>query len=103
VRAYSEAIYQFRTSRERAIAVYAKRLKQRDAKVIEETYNYFAGKFSFPPRLDRDGMLNALSLVSERSPGVKSEAQPEQFVDESVLDELEREGFFTKVQGGSGK
>jgi NitT/TauT family transport system substrate-binding protein len=103
VRAYSEAIYQFRTSKEKAIAVYAKRLRQRDAKVIEETYNYFAGKFSFPPRLDRGGMLNALSLVSQRSPGVKSEAQPEQFVDESVLDELEKEGFFTRVQRGSGK
>ena len=103
VRAYSEAIYQFRTSRERAIAVYAKRLRQRDAKVIEETYNYFAGKFSFPPRLVRAGMVNALSLTAQRSPGGKSEFQPERFVDESVLDELEREGFFTKVQGGSGK
>jgi len=103
VRAYSEAIYQFRTSRERAIAVYAKRLRQRDAKVIEETYNYFAGKFSFPPRLVRAGMVNALSLIAQRSPGGKSELQPERFVDESVLDELEKEGFFTKLQRSSGK
>ncbi|MBI4523412.1 MAG: ABC transporter substrate-binding protein [Deltaproteobacteria bacterium] len=98
VRAYSEAIYQFRTNKERALNVYARRLRQRDPKVIEETYGYFAGKFSFPPRLDRSGMVNALSLISQRSPGGKSELQPEQFIDESVLDELESEGFFNKVK-----
>jgi len=103
VRAYSEGIYQFRVNKERAIAVYAKRLRQRDAKVVEETYNYFAGKFAFPPRLDRAGMVNALSLIAQRSPGGKSELQPERFVDESVLDELEKEGFFTKLQRSSGK
>lgn len=98
VRAYSEAIYQFRTNREKAIAVYAKRLMQRDPRVVEETYNYFADKFSFPPRLDRDGLNNALSLVSPRAPGAKPEPRLEQFFDGSLLDELESEGFFSKLK-----
>ena len=83
--------------------VYSRRLKQKDPRVVEETYNYFAGKFSLPPRVGRDGMLNALSLISERTPGVKAEANLEQFVDESVIDELEKEGFFTKLARSPGK
>jgi len=95
VRAYSEAIHVFKTDKTKGSAVYTKRLKQQDAKVIEETYDYFAPKFSFPPRVDRDGIRNALELVTAL-PEAKGDINLEQFIDESVIDELEREGFFKK-------
>ncbi len=95
VRAYSEAIYQFKTDRAKGVAVYTKRLKQQDAKIVEDTYDYFAPKFSFPPRVDRNGMRNALELVPAL-PEPKGEINVEQFIDESLIDELEREGFFKK-------
>ncbi|HEY7557417.1 MAG TPA: ABC transporter substrate-binding protein [Candidatus Binatia bacterium] len=98
VRAYSEAIYQFKTDKAKAMAVYANRLKQQDSKIIESTYDYFAPKFSFPPRVDRDGIRNTLELVSDRDREAKGEINAEQFIDESVIDELEREGFFKKLR-----
>jgi ABC-type nitrate/sulfonate/bicarbonate transport system substrate-binding protein len=98
VRAYSEAIHVFRTDKAKGSAVYTKRLKQQDAKVIEETYDYFAPKFSFPPRVDRDGIRNALELVTAL-PEAKGDINLEQFIDESMIDELEREGFFKKLRG----
>jgi NitT/TauT family transport system substrate-binding protein len=98
VRAYSEAIHIFKTDKARATAVYTKWLKQPDAKVIEATYDYFAPRFSFPPRIDRDGIRNALELVGDRDREAKREINVEQFIDESVLDELEREGFFKKLR-----
>ena len=98
VRAYSEAIYDFKTDKAKAMAVYANRLKQQDSKVLEATYNYFAPKFSFPPRVERDGIRNALDLVSDRDREAKGEINVEQFVDERVTDELEREGFFKKLR-----
>lgn len=103
VRAYSEAIYQFRTNKEKSLAVYSKRLKQKDPRIIEETYNYFSTKFSFPPRIDPEGMQNVLSLIAQRSPEIKTEVSPGQFVDESVIQELEKEGFFAKFGKGPGK
>jgi len=99
VRAYSEAIHQFMTQKQQALAVYAKRLKQQNPKVVEDTYLYYAGKFSLPPRVGRDGMQSALSLMGDKAADAKSD--PGQFVDESVLDELEREGFFSKLSGRS--
>jgi len=97
VRSYSEAIHQFKTDRAKGMAVYANRLKQQDSKVIESTYDYFAPKFSFPPRVERDGIRNALELVSTRDKEAKGEINVEQFIDESLIDELEREGFFKKL------
>lgn len=94
VRAYSEAIYQFKNNKEKALAVYAGRLKQQDRGVMEATYQYYAPTFSFPPRLDRDGLRNAFEMVSERNPDMKGDLNPEQLIDQSVIDDLEREGFF---------
>jgi NitT/TauT family transport system substrate-binding protein len=95
VRAYSEGIYEFKTDKEKAIKVYADRLKQKDLNVLEETYSYYGPKFSFPPRIDRGGLNNALDLVRQTS-DVKGEVNLAPFVDESIIDELEREGFYKK-------
>ena len=95
LRAYSEGIYEFKTQREKAIKVYADRLKQKDLNVLDETYSYYGPKFSFPPRIDRGGLNNALDVVRQTS-DLKGDANLTQFVDESVIDELEREGFYKK-------
>ena len=96
LRAYSEAIYEFKNSKEKAIKVYANRLKQKDQTVLNETIAFYGPKFSFPPRIDRSGIGNALELVRQ-GVELKGEINLGQFVDESVLDELEREGFFKRV------
>ncbi|HEY1266398.1 MAG TPA: ABC transporter substrate-binding protein [Candidatus Binatia bacterium] len=98
VRAYSEAVHIFKTDKAKGLAVYTKWLKQPDAKIIEATYDYFAPRFSFPPRIDRDGIRNALELVGDRDREAKGDINIEQFLDESLLDELEREGFFKKLR-----
>jgi len=96
LRAYSEGIYEFKTNKEKAIKVYANRLKQKDLNILEETYSFYGPKFSFPPRVDHGGINNALELVRHGAE-VKGEINLGQFLDESVIDELEREGFFKKL------
>ncbi len=96
LRAYSEGIYEFKTNKEKAIKVYANRLKQKDLNILEETYSFYGPKFSFPPRVDRGGINNALELVRQGAE-VKGEINLGQFLNESVIDELEREGFFKKL------
>jgi ABC-type nitrate/sulfonate/bicarbonate transport system substrate-binding protein len=98
VRAYSEAIYRFKVDKEKSMAVYAKRLKQQDPKIVEATHQYYAPRFSYPPRFDRSGVRNALELISQRNPEARGDINVEQFIDESVIDELEREGFFKKLR-----
>jgi NitT/TauT family transport system substrate-binding protein len=97
--AYAEGTYQFITSREKGLAVLAKRLRLKNPKAIEETYQYFAGRFSFPTRVSQDGLRNTLELLVQRSPGAKLDMNIKKYLDESTLDELEREGFFKRLTG----
>lgn len=92
---YSEAIYRLMQSKDTGISIYKKYLKQQDAKILETTYDDIAGKFSFPPRMNRQGLRNAVELVSKDGMG---DFNLSQFVDETVLDELEREGFFESLK-----
>ncbi|MEK6601553.1 MAG: ABC transporter substrate-binding protein, partial [Candidatus Binatota bacterium] len=71
--AYAEATYQFMNSKEKGLAVLAQRLKQKNPKALEETYQYFATSFSFPTRVSHHGLRNALEMIAQRSPGAKAE------------------------------
>ena len=96
VRAYSEAVHEFKADKSKAIKVYARHLKQKDQQILEETHDYYAPRFSFPPRIDRIGINNALALVRQNAKETKA-TDLTAFVDESLLDELEQEGFFKKL------
>jgi ABC-type nitrate/sulfonate/bicarbonate transport system substrate-binding protein len=97
--AYAEGTYQFMTNKERGTAVLSKRLRSKNPKGLEETYQYFARKFSFPTRVSTAGLRNTLELLSQRSPSAKIDMNLNKYLDESTLDELEREGFFKRLTG----
>ena len=95
--AYAEGTYQFVTSREKGLAILAKRLRFKNPKGVEETYDYFARSFSFPTRVSHEGLRNALEVTQQRNPSVKVDLNVNRYLDESTVDELEREGFFKKL------
>jgi ABC-type nitrate/sulfonate/bicarbonate transport system substrate-binding protein len=95
--AYAEATYQLLNSKEKATAVLSKWLQQKNPKAIEETYQYIATSFSFPTRIAQPGLRNTLEMVAQKNP--KIDMNPSKYLDESTLDELEKEGFFKKVAG----
>jgi len=95
LKAYAEGTYQFMTNKEKGISVYQRRLKQDNLKALEETYRYFAPKFSFPTRVSLNGLRNTLELIAQESP--KLDTNVDKYLDESILNELEKEGFFKKV------
>jgi NitT/TauT family transport system substrate-binding protein len=96
LQAYAEGTQRFMSDKEKAIAMFNQRLKQTNQAVVEQTYRYFAGTFSSPPRVSREGMRAALEMLAQRSPGMKLDMNANRYVDESLLDELEREGFFKR-------
>ena len=96
---YAEATLQFMTNKEKAVAMLAKRLQQKNPQAIEETYQYVAPGFAFPTRISHQGLRNTLDMVAQRNPNAKPETNLEKFLDESTLDELEKEGFFRKLAG----
>jgi len=95
--AYAEGTYLFKTDKEKGIGVYRRRLKQDNVKALEETYQYFGPKFAFPIRVSKDGMRNTLEMVAADNP--KVDMNLNRYIDESLLDELEKEGFFKRIAG----
>jgi ABC-type nitrate/sulfonate/bicarbonate transport system substrate-binding protein len=97
--AYAEGTYQFVTSREKGVSILSKRLRFKNPKGVEETYDYFAKSFSFPTRVSHDGLRNTLEIIAQRNPAVKVDMNLRRYLDEGILDELDREGFFKKLAG----
>ncbi len=95
--AYAEATFQMINSKDKATAVLTKWLQQKNPRAIDETYQYVATSFAFPTRISPTGIRNTLDMVAQRNP--KVEMNPAKYVDESTLDELEKEGFFKRIAG----
>jgi ABC-type nitrate/sulfonate/bicarbonate transport system substrate-binding protein len=97
--AYAEGTYQFVNNKEKGMAVLMKRLQQKNPKAVETTYDYVSRTFSFPTRVAPQGLRNTLEMIAQRTPGAKAETNLSKYLDESTIDELEKEGFFKKVSG----
>jgi ABC-type nitrate/sulfonate/bicarbonate transport system substrate-binding protein len=101
LQALSEAIYQLKTAegrrREELIAIAGKHLRV-NAGAAKEFYQLYEHAFSFPPRVGRKGMAAVIDVIQEETGRPKSEFEISRFLDESVLDELEKEGFFKKLE-----
>ena len=94
--AYAEGTHQLLVNKEKAMSVLAQRMQQKNPKAIEETYQYVAPSFSFPTRISHEGLRNTLEMVAQKAPGGKPDTNLEKYLDESTLDELDKEGFFKK-------
>jgi NitT/TauT family transport system substrate-binding protein len=102
LQAISEGIVKVRTEREKTIASLARHLRI-DRRLAEENYDENRDAYSFPPRVGRKGMQGVLDIIQQQTGKPKSEFEMSRFVDESLIDELEREGFFKKIAPGAQK
>ncbi len=96
LKAYSEAIHKIKTDRKSTVKIFAKRMRVEDQETLDSTYDYFAPRFSLPPRVNLEGIRETLEFYAKRYPEFK-DRRPEEFVDNSLLDELEKEGFFKNM------
>lgn len=99
LQAYSEGLYQFITNKEKALAISNQRLKVKNTALVEEAYQFYGPIFSFPPRVSHDGLRVVLETITQRTPGTKFDTNVDKYVDERLLDELEREGLFKRISG----
>jgi ABC-type nitrate/sulfonate/bicarbonate transport system substrate-binding protein len=92
----SESIYILRSQPElkgKIVPIIAKWLRI-PAKLAEEAYDVHHKIFAFPPRVGRQGLQDVLEIIQREPRRAKDDLKLSRFVDESTLDELEKEGFF---------
>ena len=92
LRSQIEAIHYMRTNREGSVRVLRKYLRVDDLESIEATYEFFSRRTEPVPRANLDGIGNILKEMAA------PQRTPNEFVDMSLLDEIEKEGFMQRLR-----
>ena len=87
-----EAIHYVRTNREGSIKSLKKYLRVDDMESIEATYQFFSRRTEAVPRPNLEGLKNILREMGA------PQRNPNEFIDMSLLDEIEKEGFLQKLR-----
>lgn len=64
---------------------------------LQDSYNEYAQQLQRLPYVEAKAMQTVLQTLGESQPALK--ARPEQFIDHSTLQKLERSGFLEKLYG----
>jgi NitT/TauT family transport system substrate-binding protein len=96
LKGFVEAIYFIYANKKEAQKVFAKYMRTNDPDVLEDSYQGYVTSIPKKPYPTLKGIQFMLDMLAEKMPQAKN-AKPEQFVDLSFLQELEREGFFNEM------
>jgi NitT/TauT family transport system substrate-binding protein len=96
VKGYVEAIHYIHQNRGSTEKILAQYMRTTDAEVLDASYSWFVKRVSKKPYPTLKGIQFLLDEFAPTLPQAKT-AKPEQFVDLSLLQELEKEGFFAEM------
>jgi NitT/TauT family transport system substrate-binding protein len=96
LKGYVEAIHYIHRNRDESRKIVAKYLRSADPELVDATYTAFVKGVSKKPYPTLKGIQFLLDEVAAKLPSAKN-AKPEQFVDLSLLQQLEKEGFFADM------
>jgi ABC-type nitrate/sulfonate/bicarbonate transport system substrate-binding protein len=100
IMALTEAIAIGRKDKEQAFRVYRKYMKVNEPKLLESMHkNYLLGTIPARPFPREEAIQNDIEDLSNTYSALKGRKIAE-FMDLSIIQELEKEGFFTKLYGG---
>jgi len=96
LKGFVEAIYFVYANKKEAQKVFAKYMRTNDPTVLEDSYEGYIKMIPKKPYPTLKGIQFMLDMLAPQMPEAKN-AKPEQFVDLSFLQELEKEGFFNEM------
>jgi NitT/TauT family transport system substrate-binding protein len=94
--AYSEGTERLFRDKEFAMKVIAKYTKTDDREGLDSAYRFATTFIERPPRLPYKAVETILEQIAEKDPRAKS-ARPEDFIDPTFYNELEKNGFFKSI------
>ena len=95
-RAYVEGAHRFLNDRELALKVIGKYTKIQSRQTLEATYNDYAPYVKKIPTPIPGSIKTVLEQLSATDPKARS-ARPQDFIDGSIVAELERQGYFKQI------
>ena len=88
-----EGMYYVKTNKEGSLKILRKHLQISDPEAVDGTYEFFAKRLPRSPRTELEGIKNILTSIDA------GDRSPADFIDMSLIDEIEREGFVRKLYG----
>jgi len=88
-----EGVHYVKTNKEGSLKVLRKYLQITDPEAVEGTYEFFAKRLARSPRTELEGIKNILTSIGA------GQKNPTDFVDMTLIDEIEKEGFVQKLYG----
>jgi NitT/TauT family transport system substrate-binding protein len=96
LRGFVEAIYFVYGNKAASQKVFAKYMRTNDPAVLEDSYNGYIKSIPKKPYPTLKGIQFMLDVLAPTLPNAKN-FKPEQFVDLSFLQEMEKDGFFNEM------
>jgi ABC-type nitrate/sulfonate/bicarbonate transport system substrate-binding protein len=93
-----EAVHLNYTNKELAMKVFGKYTKTSDRAILEAAYHTYLDKTDKVPYIKPRAVKLALDLLAENDPKFRN-ARPEDFIDNSIVKELEDSGFVKELYG----
>jgi NitT/TauT family transport system substrate-binding protein len=101
--AYCEAIWLGKANKNSAFASFRKHMKENDPRRLETLYkNYIVDALPLKPYPMEEVIQTEIENLTPTVPELRGKRAAD-FVDKSILDELESEGFFTRMSATYGK
>jgi len=99
MKAYLEGIYLFKTNKELALNVLRKVTRVDDLSVMQTAYDDYSQRL-IPriPHPNREGIQTIIDQLAKTRPQMKN-LNPSDFIDPTILKEIEDSGFFKKLYG----
>ena len=99
MKAYLEGIYVFKTNKELALNVLKKYTRLDDLSLVQASYDEMSQRLiRRVPYPDREGIQTIIDQLAKTRPQMKS-LNPSDFIDPSILKEIEDSGFIKKLYG----
>src|SRR6185295_7222724 len=99
MKAYLEGIYVFKTNREIALNVLKKYTRMDDMSLVQTAYDEMSQRLiRRVPYPDREGIQTIIDQLAKTRPQMKN-LNPGDFIDASILKEIEDSGFIKKLYG----
>jgi NitT/TauT family transport system substrate-binding protein len=98
-RAVLEGIYFLKAKPRETLAIFQKYFRTHDTEALQDSYDEYIRQIQKVPYVDLKAMQTVLQTIGESQPAALK-AKPEQFIDHSVLQRVERSGFVENLYGG---
>jgi ABC-type nitrate/sulfonate/bicarbonate transport system substrate-binding protein len=98
--AVAEGLHFIKTKPRETLKIFAKYFRTNDMEALQDSYDEYARQLQRLPYVETKAMQTVLQTLGESQPAALK-AKPEQFIDHSTLQRIERSGFLEKLYGGS--